>query len=66
MLLAVFGLDDDTCTLVLPDLLVFLRRNMMQRECWNAPIGRFSEAYLLISKHLTFWPRKSDENRNEC
>ena len=31
MLLAVFGLDDDTCTLVLPDLLGFLRRNMIQR-----------------------------------
>ena len=25
------NLDDDTCTLVLPDLLGFLRRNMMQR-----------------------------------
>lgn len=30
---------------------------------WDTQICKFSEAYLLISKQLTFCPPKSDENR---
>ena len=32
---------------------------------WDTQIRKFSEAYLLISKQLTFCPQKSDENRAE-
>jgi|GEM_PF-4113886 len=47
-----------TCTLVLPDLLGFLRKKHDAKIAWDTQIRKFSEAYLLISRQLTFCPQK--------